>query len=486
MKQLTLLLLVFLLTLLGCNNPADPTGNGEDGDGDGATSPLRGWSAVYAFEGISDFTLEDSFATSDGGEVFVGWSTDSGSDALVMKVDEDGAPLWARRLDSAGFELATSGVEAPDGDLIVAGVAAEVTNQFGLLMLRFAADGALESSYAVDMTDSADVPVAVFVDDGDLLITGNLMDSTLTQAEDAFAYRVGAIPANISEADSGIFETFDVDNNSATHVYDAVLHESEVLLAVASDTNSGGSTTDAALVSLSPNINDGSPPRLAAVMGSNTSYPLGDDRFTDLGVLSNGDVLAVGTTDSFSPAVRDDDMWAARLTYDESDSTTPWDAVWQKIYVGAEDDRARALVETNEGYAIAGTTGSYGAGGTDAWIVEIHTDGSVLDQYALGGSSDEGLIGVEPAVGGGFTFAGTTASFSPPSLPAQAWAVRGTPALALPDSLRSDTDATVSSTFTAVETMLTQFGDESRKTTLVEIDLSTLTSTPISVEFEKQ
>jgi hypothetical protein len=307
----------------------------------------------------------------------------------------------------------------------------------------------------------------------------------LTEAHDAFLYRVGAIPANIAQASGGVYETFDVDNNSATHISDAVLYEDELLLAVSTDTNDPGSTTDAALISLRPKL-DGSPPRLAAVLGTETSFPRGDDRFTDLRVLSNGDVLAVGTTDSFTPSVRDTDVWAARLTYDEDDSTTPWDSVWQKLYRGTDDDRARSLVATTDGYAIVGATMSYGAGESDAWVLEIDPDGSVQDQYALGGSFDEEPVDVVPASGGGFILAGATASFSPPSRPAHVWAVRGTPALEVPDSLRSDSDASVSATSTAVRTLLPQLGDERQKTTIVEIDLSSLISTPISVAAEEQ
>lgn len=483
MKRTTLLFLALLLTAFGCSNPAAPGGNGEAAGG-GSGDPTRPWAAAYAFDGVSDFTLEETFATSDGGQVFVGWDFSSSADALILKVDSDGAPLWARRLDAAGDELATAGVEAPDGDLIVAGMAAETLNQFGLLMLRLSPDGRLEHAYAADMTDLADFPEAVFVHDGDLLIVGNLMDSTLAEAEDAFVYRIGAIPTNIVEASDGTFYPTDVDSDSATHVYGAVVHDDELLLSVSTDTNSGGTTTDAGLISL-PAAMDGGTPRAAAVLGRENSFPAGDDRFADLRVLPDGDVLAVGTTDSFTPTVRDNDVWAVRLTWDGSDQTSPWSSVWQKLYVGAADDTARSLVPSADGYGVFGTTQSFGAGGTDAWLLEVDTDGLVQDEYAFGGTLDEVPIGV---VGGdgGFALAGESASFTAQSRPGHVWAVRGTSALDVPASLRSDTSVTVSSTFTSVSSLLPRFGDTREKTPPEEIDLSSLTFSSVSVTSELQ
>ncbi|MFX1251220.1 MAG: hypothetical protein ACFFCZ_06400 [Promethearchaeota archaeon] len=44
--------------------------------------------------------------------------------------------------------------------------------------------------------------------------------------------------------------------------------------------------------------------------------------------------------------------------------------------MGGEQDYARALIQTTDGeYALAGLTGSYGAGGYDYWLVK--TEGMV-------------------------------------------------------------------------------------------------------------
>jgi hypothetical protein len=45
--------------------------------------------------------------------------------------------------------------------------------------------------------------------------------------------------------------------------------------------------------------------------------------------------------------------------------------LWRETYGGINDDRALSLVATSDGgYALAGTTDSFGAGGYDFWLVK--------------------------------------------------------------------------------------------------------------------
>jgi hypothetical protein len=50
-------------------------------------------------------------------------------------------------------------------------------------------------------------------------------------------------------------------------------------------------------------------------------------------------------------------------------------ALWNKTYGGTNDDEAAALVQTSDGgYALAGYTNSYGAGGFDFWLVKTDVE----------------------------------------------------------------------------------------------------------------
>jgi hypothetical protein len=48
---------------------------------------------------------------------------------------------------------------------------------------------------------------------------------------------------------------------------------------------------------------------------------------------------------------------------------------WSKTYGGTNTDEAWALVQTVDGgYALAGITGSFGAGNGDAWLVKTDVE----------------------------------------------------------------------------------------------------------------
>ena len=51
---------------------------------------------------------------------------------------------------------------------------------------------------------------------------------------------------------------------------------------------------------------------------------------------------------------------------------------WSKTYGGTSDDGASALVQTGDGgYALAGLTDSFDAGGWDFWLVKTDADGVI-------------------------------------------------------------------------------------------------------------
>jgi hypothetical protein len=81
-----------------------------------------------------------------------------------------------------------------------------------------------------------------------------------------------------------------------------------------------------------------------------------------------GYVLA-GSVSSFGAGAMD--FWVTR--FDQ------WDQIiWQRTYGGSGDEFLQAATPTRDGgYILAGTTTSFGAGRTDAWIVKIGADGRV-------------------------------------------------------------------------------------------------------------
>lgn len=96
--------------------------------------------------------------------------------------------------------------------------------------------------------------------------------------------------------------------------------------------------------------------------------------------------------------------------------------VWNKTYgIGAEE--ARSIIRGKNGYIFAGSTESYGSGGSDAWIVKIDYNGVEQWNKAFGGTDWDNAysISLDKKDGKGYVFAGRKYS---PTNNYDAWIVK--------------------------------------------------------------
>jgi hypothetical protein len=85
---------------------------------------------------------------------------------------------------------------------------------------------------------------------------------------------------------------------------------------------------------------------------------------------------------------------------------------WNQTYRGADRDFAYALVQTSDGgYAIAGSTLSFGGGGYDSWLVKTDASGNMQWSKTYGGTSWDMTSALVQRSDGGYTLAGATWSF---------------------------------------------------------------------------
>ena len=116
----------------------------------------------------------------------------------------------------------------------------------------------------------------------------------------------------------------------------------------------------------------------------------------------NGFVLAGGT---FSYGAGGSDFWLVR-----TDSLG--NMQWNRTYGGTGDDEAHCITLTLDGgYAILGTTNSFGAGGYDFWLVKTDSAGNPLWNKTYGGAGDDDAWSIKETVNGDLVLAGWTASF---------------------------------------------------------------------------
>ncbi|MCJ7423598.1 hypothetical protein MUP01_04930 [Candidatus Bathyarchaeota archaeon] len=87
-------------------------------------------------------------------------------------------------------------------------------------------------------------------------------------------------------------------------------------------------------------------------------------------------------------------------------------AQWNKTYGGIDWDYAHALVVTSDGgYALVGDTGSFGAGGYDFWLVKTDSLGITQWNKTFGGTNTDWACDLVLTSDGGYALAGYTGSF---------------------------------------------------------------------------
>jgi len=119
-------------------------------------------------------------------------------------------------------------------------------------------------------------------------------------------------------------------------------------------------------------------------------------------VADRGYIVKAGT-DSFGEG--DGDVWLLKLNRSGG-------IVWQKSYGGSQSDVAAGIQQTKDGgYIIAGTTESYGAGGSDGWVFKLDPNGDIEWQKAYGGIQNDSFNSVQQTTDGGYIIAGITESY---------------------------------------------------------------------------
>ena len=99
--------------------------------------------------------------------------------------------------------------------------------------------------------------------------------------------------------------------------------------------------------------------------------------------------------------------------------------LWNRTFGGLGDDEGRCVVNcTSGGFAITGFTDSFGAGGTDGWLVRTDADGNHLWNRTYGSGKDDELYSIIECQSGGFAMIGTSGFGPYPDMPSTMWVLR--------------------------------------------------------------
>ncbi|MGD8565963.1 MAG: hypothetical protein PVF96_06415 [Candidatus Bathyarchaeota archaeon] len=118
---------------------------------------------------------------------------------------------------------------------------------------------------------------------------------------------------------------------------------------------------------------------------------------------SDGGYALCGSTGSFGSG--QDDIWLVKI-----------DALgnmeWNKTYGGTNNEFCTSIIQTDDGgYAIAGVTRSFGAGAEDFWLVKTDSNGNTQWSRTYGGTAQDNLMDLTQTLDGGYALVGHTQSF---------------------------------------------------------------------------
>ncbi|MFA5076828.1 MAG: hypothetical protein WC488_00150 [Candidatus Micrarchaeia archaeon] len=142
---------------------------------------------------------------------------------------------------------------------------------------------------------------------------------------------------------------------------------------------------------------------LAAALLSSSSFAI-------FGVEWNRTFPGSGAS-SLSTMIKTSDAYLLAGSTSPSDYSAPSDIyvvktdlsgnlVWQKTFGGSGIDQGNGIIETPGGYVVAGSTESFGAVGSDAWIIALDRNGNHLWNVTYGGAGGQAAISVVAGPGG--------------------------------------------------------------------------------------
>jgi predicted secreted protein len=354
--------------------------------------PILEWDGTYG--GTSDDVAYSVVQTSDGGYAIAGW-TDSfgagGSDIWLVKADVNGNMQWNKTYGGTGDEEAYALVQTSDGGYAIAGQTSSTSDgRWDMWLIKTDANGQMtwNKTYG-GLGSDEQLRSMIKTADGGYALAGALDNPHYADVDDFLLVK--------TDANGNMMWNRTYGGTGWEFAVSVVQTEPDGGYALIGPTRSfGNGGLDFWFVKTDS----------AGSMQWNKTYGgTNDDIATSLVQTSEGGYAIGGETSSSGAG--SSDFWLVKTDAEGN-------MQWNETYGGANQEEAWSVVQTSDGgYAIAGWTDSFGAGGGDFWLVKTDAKGQMRWNQTYGGAGSEWGYNnkVIQTIDGGYAIASCTTSF---------------------------------------------------------------------------
>jgi hypothetical protein len=345
-----------------------------------------GWQKTFGGTRSDDgYSVEP---TSDGGYIITGWTRSFGageSDVYLIKTDANGNLVWQKTFGGTNWDEGNSVQPTSDGGYIIAGLSGSFGASGDVYLIKTDANGN-QTWYNTFGGTSDDFGYSVQpTSDGGYIIAGTTQ-SFGAGGSDAYLIKTDA------NGNQTWYKTFGgtSDDNS-----NSVQQTSDGGYIIAGRTGSfGAGDWDVYLIKTDANGNQ---------VWDKTFGGTGLDYSNSVQQTTDGGYVIVGVTVSFGAGLSD-------VYFIKTDANG--DQQWYKIFGGTDYDYGRSVQPTSDsGYIIAGYTYSFGAGSYDVYLIKTDASGNQQWYKTFGGVDTDYGYSVQPTSDGGYIIAGYTYSY---------------------------------------------------------------------------
>ncbi len=293
---------------------------------------------------------------------------------------------WCKRIGGSNWDVGYSIIQTTDGGYAIAGG----TNSFGagsedVYVIKLNANGSIEWTRTIG-GDSIDYGYSIIQTiDGGYAITGGTV-SFGAGWSDVYVIKLNA--------NGNIEWTKTIGGSNWDEGYSIIQTIDSGYVIAGRTLSFGAGLEDVYVIKLSAN---GNIEWTKTIGGSNW-----DGGFSIIQTIDGGYAITGGTV-SFGAGY--EDVYVIKLSANGN-------IEWTKTIGGSNSDWGWSIIQTTDGgYAIAGRTTSFGAGGFDVYVIKLDTSGNIQWTKTIGGSSWDYGRSIIQTTDGGYAIAGEANSF---------------------------------------------------------------------------